>query len=120
MSLRSILLLWRHPPYGSARAQDTLDVALAFGALGRAPTVLFLGDGCWCLQSGQNSSAVKARSIDKMLQAFDLYGVDQVFASASALAQRGLAPGNLALAVQALDDAALATLLARHDTVISL
>ena len=120
MSAKSILLLWRHPPYGRGNARDALDIALAFGAFDQSISLLFLGDGAWSLLPAQESSAIAAKSLSQMLPALELYGVDRVYVSEEALRTRSIDDQAITVPVTVLDDNGMADLLAQHELVLSL
>ncbi len=72
---RSVLVLCRTPPYGSERARDALDIAMAFGAFEQQPTLLFLGDGVLALLEQQNPTALPARNLGKLVGTLADYGI---------------------------------------------
>ncbi|MGK2913256.1 MAG: DsrE family protein, partial [Porticoccaceae bacterium] len=72
---KRILFMFRHAPYGSALAREGLEAALAAGAYGQQPSVLFLDDGVWQLLAGQNGRPLNAKTHQTMLSALPLYDV---------------------------------------------
>ncbi|MNE22049.1 Intracellular sulfur oxidation protein DsrF [compost metagenome] len=82
--------------------------------------MLFLDDGVFQLAPGQQPTALQQKNLAANLQALPMFGVEELFACAHSLKQRGLAVDTLELAVDVLDNPALAALIARFDQVITL
>lgn len=116
---RSVLVLCRTPPYGSERARDALDIAMAFGAFEQQPTLLFLGDGVLALLERQNPAALPARNLGKLVGTLADYGITGLHVEAHAMQERGLELADLVAGAQLADDAQLAALLANHDMILS-
>lgn len=115
---RSVLVVCRSAPYGRSRARDAIDLAMAFAAFEQPVTLLFLGEGVFTLAGGQQPPA-GIRHLGKLLGTLADYGVGQVFADVTALAERGLAVRALALAAEPANDDTLRELFATHDRVIT-
>ncbi len=116
---RSVLLLCRTAPYGSERARDALDIAMAFGAFEQQPALLFLGDGVLALLEQQNPAVLPARNLGKLIGTLADYGITGLHVDAHAMKQRGLELTDLIAGAQLADDAQLAALLAAHDMILS-
>lgn len=119
MDSKRILILARHAPYGSNLAREAIDAALATGVFDSSVSLLFTGEGVWQLQPGQQAAALGQKNIGQMLGALGVYDIDQVYADASALAERGMG-GELAIPVQRLAPDEIARLITDHDVVLSL
>lgn len=117
---KSVLLMWRHPPYGRSAARDTLDIALAFGAFEQDISLLFLGDGVFSLLAGHETGQIAVKSLSRMMSALEMYGVERRYVSESALRERGINSDELALSAALLDNAAISDLISQKDLVISL
>ncbi len=85
-----ILLLCRQAPYAGQLAKAALDIALAAGVFEQNLSVLFSGDGVWQLLPEQNHSAISAKSIEKALASFPLYGLNSIYVDEPSMARRGL------------------------------
>lgn len=114
------LFILQHSPYGSSLAREALDMALAFAAFDHKVDVLFSGDGVLQLLPQQDSSPLQQKNIGKTLAALAMYDINNVYASDSALARRGLAAAQLAIAVTAVDDDAIRQLINKADKLVSL
>ena len=116
---RSVLVLCRTAPYGSERARDALDIAMAFGAFDQQPTLLFLGDGVLALLAQQDPTALPARNLGKLIGTLADYGITGLHVDARAMNERGLELTDLIAGAQLADDAQLTELLASHDMILS-
>ncbi|GAC1029457.1 sulfurtransferase complex subunit TusC [Pseudomonas sp. No.21] len=117
---KSMLIITRRAPWAGPGAREALDIALAGGAFDLPLAMLFLDDGVFQLASSQAPGRLEQKDLTANLQALPLFGVESLYASAHSLSQRGLATDSLNLPVEVLDDAALRTLIERHDQVITL
>ena len=117
---KSLLLICRRAPWSGPSAREALDIALAGGAFDLPIGLLFLDDGVFQLQAGQQPAAVQQKDLTANLQALPLFGVEELYVSASDLQRRGLSAAQLTLPVTELPDTELAALLNRHDLVITL
>lgn len=117
-TIKSFLIVCRHPPYGQSLARDALDMALATAAFDQKIALLFLGDGVLQLIDAQNGGAIGQKSHAKQLSALPLYDVDALYVDARSLGERGLDSADLVLPVQLLSDTEIASLYAAHDIVL--
>ncbi len=115
---KSFLVIFRHPPGGSALAREALDVALASAAFVNRLEVLFLDDGVWQLAPG-SGSGTDAGSFAKTLQALPVYGVSRCHVHLPSLEQRGIRSDAVTLDCEPADDAAVARMIDTHDVVLS-
>lgn len=117
---KSMLIITRSAPWAGPAAREALDIALAGGAFDLPLAMLFLDDGVFQLANSQAPARLQQKDLTANLQALPLFGVESLYACAHSLSQRGLAADSLNLPVEVLDDAALRTLIGRHDQVITL
>lgn len=118
MNDRSLLVVIRHPPYGSSLARAALDVALAAAAFERNISLLFLGDGVLQLLPGQDGRAVGLKNLGAALGSLPLYGIEQVYVDAEAAGRYGLDLAAAPVRSRPLDGEALRQLLASHDHLL--
>lgn len=116
---KRILVLCRSAPYGSSRARDALDVAMACGAFDQQVSLLFLGEGVLALLRDQEPDPQLARNLAKILGALADYGISAIHADAESLKRFGLTPPQLALEVSLRQPSEMAALYAEHDIVLS-
>lgn len=117
MGNRHLLFVFRSSPYGDGRAREGLDALLAAAAFEQKVSALFMGDGVFQLRSEQ--APADSRNQHKMLQSLQLYDVDQVYFSSSALAARHIDVANIRISGQALNDAEITQLLTTADHVLT-
>jgi tRNA 2-thiouridine synthesizing protein C len=118
---KSLLIVSRQAPWSGPGAREALDIVLAGGAFDLPIGVLFLDDGVLQLAPGQKALALQQKDLSANLQALSLFGVEELFACASSVAQRGLDPAALNLdEVQVLGNAELQALIDRYDQVMTL
>lgn len=117
---RSLLIVSRQAPWSGPHAREALDLALAGGAYDLPIALLFLDDGVFQLQRGQQPSAVEQKDLGANLQALPLFGVESLYACRHSLQARGLAEDTLLLPVQVLDAPGLRELLDAYDEVVTI
>lgn len=117
MSTKHLVYLFRSAPYDSLVAQEGLDAIFAAAAFGQRVSVLFMDEGVFQLCNNQQPQQQK--SMEKMLQALELYDVEQRFVHSHSLKLRGLHPQDLCLEVAALDNGQTRTLIQNADHVLS-
>ena len=119
MQSKRILFLLTKAPYCSARAVEMLESVLVAGVFEQAVSVLFKDAGVYQLLDGQDGAAVGQRTLGKMLQALPDYDVQRLFVCSASLERLGLAPADLCLPVQCLDQGEQRELVAGQDAVVS-
>ncbi len=117
---KSMLLISRQAPWSGPAAREALDIALAGGAFDLPLALLFLDDGVLQLCPAQQAAQLQQKDLSANLQALPLFGVEALYASSRSLQERGLNPLTLNLAVEPLDDQAIAALIDRYDLVMTL
>lgn len=117
---KSLLIISRQAPWAGPAAREALDIALAGGAFDLPISMLFLDDGVFQLAPDQRPAGIEQKDLQANLQALPLFGVEDLYASAHSLTERGLDASSLTQATQVLDDNALRGLLQTHDQVITI
>lgn len=116
--MKKILFIQHKAPYGSESPSETLDAALVCAAFGQAVSLLFQGDGVWQLLPEQQGQALDRKTLIAQLGALPLYDIEQVYADAASLHDRGLSAEQLGLPVTLLESEALRELLAAQEAVL--
>lgn len=98
----SLLMVFRHAPYGRSLAREGLDMALAAGAMGMETRILFINDGVWQLLEHQQTGLLSVKNQLAMTRALPLYGVDELFVDAASLLERGIEPSSITIPVTPL------------------
>lgn len=112
------LVVIRHSPYGSSLARAALDAALAAAAFDQPVDLLFMGDGVLQLLPDQQSEGLGVKNIGRLLASLPLYGIEQVYADADAVARFGLDLGAAPVPARAVDDTAMRQLLGEYDHLL--
>jgi tRNA 2-thiouridine synthesizing protein C len=116
---KKILLLCRHAPYGNPLSRAALDVALAAAAFDQDLSLLFIDDGVWQLQPGQDAAAINARNLRATLDSLPLYDLEEWHVCGRSLSDRQLAAADLPGKLTVLDDAEIGRFIESHDQVLS-
>ena len=119
MPARHVLFVLRHAPYDGAAAWEALDAMLVTGVFDQQVSALFLDDAVWQLLPDQQADRIGRRNVGKALTALPDYGIEQLFVSSSALAQRGIDAKGLAIPVTLVSETEAASLIQRQDVVLS-
>jgi len=118
---KSMLIISRQAPWAGPSAREALDIALAGGAFDLPLAMLFLDDGVLQLLPDQAAGELQQKDITANLQALSMFGVDDLFACHTSLAERGMGPTELNVeTLQVLRDQEIAALIDRYDQVITL
>lgn len=115
----SLLMVFRHAPYGRSLAREGLEVALAAGAMGVELRVLFINDGVWQLLAGQQADRLSLKNHLAMASALPLYGVDKLFVDTASLLERNIEPSSLTIPVALLNELEVRSLFATDGHILS-
>ena len=118
MERKKLLFIVRRGPYGNLLARESLDAILAASVYEQALSVLFLDDGVFQLVTPQ-TTASKQKNISKLLSAFPLYDINELFICQSSLKQRNLDTTALCLNVKPLNSDEVKHLMKQQDQLIS-
>ena len=117
MRNRHMLFVFRTPPYSGNRAREGLDALLAAAAFEQQLSVLFMGDGVFQLFPGQ--SPANGRNQHKMLQSLQLYDVERVYFSSSALVDRNISASSIRIRGTLVTDTEISGIMASADHVFT-
>jgi len=116
---KKIGITLRHAPYGNDLSQEALDATLAMGLFRQEITLFFLGDGIFQLLKNQSSDDVYQKSLEKQINAFELYDIERIFVCAQSLEQRNIATSSLCTNVVCLSPTEIQEVLSTQDTLLS-
>lgn len=116
---KSVLIINRRPPYGTANAREALDVALTCAIFEMPVTLLFLGDGVFQLLKDQAPEAINQKKHEAMLSSLPMYDIDNICVVADDLIQRSLNENDLCLPVNTLTVQQYAEMIGQHEAVLS-
>ena len=118
MNKKKLLFVIRHSPYGNLLARESVDAILAASVYEQALSVLFLDEGVFQL-AGEKTTTLEQKNISRLVSAFPLYDINNIFVCQSSLTQRGLDINSLCLAVEPLNSGEVIYLMRRQDQLIS-
>ena len=117
--MRRLLFLFRRAPYGSLASREGLDAVLAGAAFEIPMTLLFDGDGVLLLLKGQDPATIGMKSVGAAFEALPMFDIEDLRVHGPSLAACGLAPKDLILPVQIVDDTDVQRLIREADQVLS-
>jgi tRNA 2-thiouridine synthesizing protein C len=116
---KSLLVVVRQPPYSSSLARTSLEVALSSASFEQEIGLLFMGDGVLQLLPEQDSTAIGARNMAKLIASFPLYDLNALFADEAALQRYGFADKHqFPASLQRLDNNAMRLLFDQYDHIL--
>jgi tRNA 2-thiouridine synthesizing protein C len=120
ISSKKLLFVSRHAPYGSSLAKDALDAILAASAYDQQLSLLFMDDGVFQLLNNQHAHQIEQKSFSAILPVLALYEINSVYVHRESLENRQITINELVLdSVQIIDSAAISSLLAQQDQLLS-
>lgn len=111
------LLICRHAAWSSDMAA-CLEMALTAGVFERQPILVLADAAVTLLLPGQDGESNGLKTLAKQVPAFELYGIDQVYADAAALAAHGIDAATLEHGIKPLPAGRLAALMATAASVL--
>ena len=119
-SSRILTFLSRSAPYGSHRPKLCLDAVLASAVFEQKVNYIFLDDGVYQLLKGQDADAIYSKTLGRLLQTLELYGVENVYVESNSLSTRSLNKQDLVLSATEVDAAGIRSLIEEADQVFNL
>lgn len=116
---KKLLFVLRHAPYGNSLAKEALDAILASSAYDQTMSILFMDDGVLQLIKNQHAGLIEQKSFSKILDAFELYDINQLFVCAQSLTQRGIKTEKIANNIQTLPIEDIQRLMQQQDHILS-
>ena len=117
--MKQFLIITQSAPYGSSRAKEATDLALATALFDQQVAMLFMGDGVYQLLANQNPQAIEQKNLGAMQQALPLYDVEALYVCSESLKARGLAADDLAINVTPLSSVEITTLFNAQDHIFN-
>ncbi len=119
MTKKKLLFILRKAPYGNSLAKEALDAVLATSAYEQDLSVVFMDDGVFQLLPEQRADAIEEKSMSRILSAFPLYGIDNLFVCSDSLNQRGIESETLQEDITLLTQQQVKQLLSEQDQLLS-
>jgi tRNA 2-thiouridine synthesizing protein C len=117
--MKSYLFVLRKPAHSGALVQEMLDIILTTAAFDQNVSILLLDDGVFQLKNGQHPENSGMKDTVAIFKALEIYEVNDIYAEAESLQERGLKPADLCLPVQAFYRKDIAGLMKRFDAVFA-
>lgn len=119
MNKQHILIICRKAPYGKLIAREALELALATAIFNQQLTMIFTGDGVWQLIKQQRSDAIKTKNHGKLITAFSLYDINDIYVDTTSMQDRGLSKEDLLIDTNIVDKNRLRELMEQADTIFN-
>jgi tRNA 2-thiouridine synthesizing protein C len=119
-SSKTVSIISRQAPYGSNRAQQSLDIALAAAVFEQTVNYIFMGDGVYQLLGNQNATSIQSKTLVNALETLDLYGIESIFVDSQSLRERNLTPKDLSLKTSIASRDEIAIIVRASDSVFNL
>jgi tRNA 2-thiouridine synthesizing protein C len=101
--MAKLLIISTQAPYVTSAAQDALEAALAASNVGVEVTFVFAQQGLYQLLSGQISTCVQRKSIEKQINVLPLYDIDAVYYIAEDMVDLKLSSQALTSTAESID-----------------
>jgi len=118
MTTEKLLIVFTSGPYSCVDGQEALDLAFIGAAFEQDVSLLFLHDGVFQINAGQQASKL-VKQVTKAFAAANDFGIDNVYAHDLALVARGLVVDDLVLDIKSVNTGAIAKLIAQQDRVLT-
>ncbi|MEJ2345007.1 MAG: sulfurtransferase complex subunit TusC [Gammaproteobacteria bacterium] len=118
-TIKKFLYLNRKAPYGTIYALESLEVVLIGAAFEQDVSMAFIDDGVYQLTKGQDTKGVEMKNFSPTYRALEMYDVEKLFVSKTAMDERGLTTDDLLVDVEVLDDKQMADLMDDHEVILS-
>jgi tRNA 2-thiouridine synthesizing protein C len=117
--VKKFMFVNRRAPYGSIYALESLEVVLIAAAFDQDVSLVFSDDGVFQLKKDQDTADIGMKNFSPTYRALEMYDVEKLYVSKTAMDQRGLTKDDLIVEVEVLGDEALADLMDDQDVIFS-
>jgi len=107
----TVAVLMRKAPYGSVYTAEGFRSIMGIGVFEMDVSVVFLDDGAYALVKGQDPAGLDMKPLGEGFPMLPDFGVTKFYVHDRSLSERGLAPDDLAMDVEVVDDAGVARVL---------
>ena len=116
--MKKLMCVIDQPPYANSHVLELLETAMVAAVFDMQVSLLFCGEGLWCLLKTQNADPLGQRTLSKVLTALPDYDVSTIYVCSDALQDKQLSADIMALPVTLLDKSAQADLMSEQDVVM--
>ncbi len=114
-----ICFIATHSPYGSTLARDAIESLLVAATFDQEGSLLAMGDGVYQLLDNQQPDSLPQKNTSSMIQALEMYGVEDIYVCHEDLEERGLTVQDLVTPVRTVERGALPSLLKEQDRILN-
>jgi len=115
---KSVAIVNTCTPFSSAKAKESMDVALIYGSFEQPTHLFFQGDGVFQLIDQQQPEIINVKNFLKTFAAFEFYDLNDVYVCQQSLTERGLKTDFHISNVQVLNFDEFSERLHQHDVVL--
>ena len=117
--MKSYLFVLRKSAHSGAYVQEMLDIILTTAAFDQKVGIFLLDDGVFQLKNGQHPEKIGMKDTAAIFNALEIYDVNDIYAEAESLQERGLKPGDLCLPVREFYRKDIAGLMKKFDVIFA-
>ncbi len=117
--IKKFMYVNRRAPYGTVYALESLEVVLIGAAFDQDVSVVFIDDGVFEVQKGQDTAEIGMKNFSPTYRALEMYDVEKLYVSKESLAERGLTEDDILVDVEVLPDSRIADLMDEQDVVFT-
>lgn len=115
---KKILFINRVSPYGTIKAQESLDILLMASTFDQEVSILFLDDGVLQLKKNQQPDTILQKKFTAAYQALSLYDINNIFVAEQSLQQHNLKTDDLITKVAIINSDQIKNLIAEQDIIL--
>lgn len=109
--MNKIALLFSKAPYGDNFGKEGLDVLLSLSNYTEDLVVIFVDDGVYQITKGQQPNPALYKDSSKLFKLLELYDIESIYISKSAMTDRNLSSTDFVLDAQPLENEQISALL---------
>ncbi len=117
--IKKFMYVNRRAPYGTVYALESLEVVLIGAAFDQDVSVVFIDDGVFEIQKGQDTAEIGMKNFSPTYRALEMYDVEKLYVSKESLAERGLTEDDILVDVEVLPDSQIADLMDEQDVIFT-
>ena len=117
--VKKFMYINRRAPYGTVYALESLEVVLIGAAFDQDVSVVFIDDGVFQVQKGQDTAEIGMKNFSPTYRALEMYDVEKLYVSKESLAERGLTEDDILVDVEVLPDSQIADLMDEQEVIFT-
>ena len=117
--VKKFMYVNRRPPYGSVYALESLEVVLIGAAFEQDVCMVFLDDGVYEIQKGQDTAEVDMKNFSPTYRALEMYDVEKLYVDKDSMEERGLTTEDFIVPVEVCTSEQISDLMEEQDVIMS-